>query len=104
MTAVEPPIRLKQELFNKRKRKRAQETSPHQQRKRQRAVGINDLPWSEVSIPNNLDDAEGFFGLEELSDVEIAKDERTGQVEYRVGEGSPNPLIHRGYSLTVSSY
>ena len=90
MTVVEPPVHLEQVPVNPRKRKRAQETHPQKQRKGPGSAGVNALPWSEVSIPDNLDDAEGFFGLEELSDVEIAKDERTGQVEYRVGEGTRN--------------
>lgn len=90
MTVVEPPVRLEQDSVNPRKRKRAHKTRPQKQRKVPGSTGVNALPWSEVSIPDNLDDVEGFFGLEELSDVEIAKDERTGQVEYRVGEGTPN--------------
>ncbi|KAL8883933.1 MAG: hypothetical protein Q9192_006964 [Flavoplaca navasiana] len=84
MTVVEPPVRLEQDSVNPQKRKRAQETRPQKQRKGPGSQGVNALPWTEVSVPDNLDDAEGFFGLEELSDVEIAKDERTGQVEYRL--------------------
>ncbi|KAL9036066.1 MAG: hypothetical protein Q9180_004513, partial [Flavoplaca navasiana] len=93
MTVVEAPIRSEQDSANPRKRKRAQETRPQRQRKGPGSEGVNALPWTEVSVPDNLDDAEGFFGLEELSDVEIAKDQTTGQVEYRVGEGTLCPLL-----------
>ncbi|KAL9629173.1 MAG: hypothetical protein Q9204_005429, partial [Flavoplaca sp. TL-2023a] len=93
MTVVEPLVRLVQNPVNPRKRKRAQETHLQKQRKGPGSAGVNALPWSEVSIPDNLDDAEGFFGLEELSDVEIAKDERTGQVEYRLLKPSPAEVL-----------
>ena len=91
MTVVKSSSRLEQDSANPRKRKRAQEAHPQKQRKGPGSAGVNALPWSEVSVPDNLDDAEGFFGLEELADVEIAKDQKTGQVEYRVGEGTPYP-------------
>lgn len=57
-------------------------------RKGPKAVGVNALPWNEVALPDRLDDAEGFFGLEEISDVEIVRDDTLGRVEYRVGEAS----------------
>ncbi|KAI4273053.1 MAG: hypothetical protein L6R38_006442, partial [Xanthoria sp. 2 TBL-2021] len=83
MTATGPLARPAQDSARSKKRKRAEETPSQKQRKGPKIVGVNALPWNEVSLPDNLDDAEGFFGLEEISDVEIAKDERTGRVEYR---------------------
>ncbi|KAL8670795.1 MAG: hypothetical protein Q9168_004675 [Polycauliona sp. 1 TL-2023] len=83
MTAAEIPISLAQDLVKSKKRKRAEEVPSKKQRKGAKLLGLNALPWNEVSFPDNLEDAEGFFGLEEISDVEIAKDEKTGQVEYR---------------------
>ena len=47
------------------------------------AVGLDKLPWNQVAV-DRLEDAEGFFGLEELSDVEIVKDSISGKVEYKV--------------------
>ena len=47
------------------------------------AVGLDKLPWSQVAI-DRLEDAEGFFGLEELSDVDIVREPTTGKIEYRV--------------------
>ncbi|KAI4143989.1 MAG: hypothetical protein LQ340_006812, partial [Diploschistes diacapsis] len=37
-------------------------------------VGIDDLAWKEVSLPDRLEDAEGFFGLEEIDHVEVIRD------------------------------
>lgn len=47
------------------------------------AVGLDKLPWNKVAV-DRLEDAEGFFGLEELSDVEVVKDPTLGKVEYKV--------------------
>lgn len=32
------------------------------------------LPWNEVEMPEMFDDAEGFFGLEEIDDVEVIRE------------------------------
>ena len=48
-------------------------------------VGLDKLPWNQVAV-NRLEDAEGFFGLEELSDVDVVKDPTLGKVEYKVGK------------------
>ncbi len=47
------------------------------------AVGLDELPWNQVAV-DRLEDAEGFFGLEELSDVDVVKDPILGKVEYKV--------------------
>lgn len=39
-----------------------------------RAVVMDALPWNEVKMPDMYDDAEGFFGLEEVEGVEIVKE------------------------------
>jgi hypothetical protein len=83
-------------------KKRPQKGAGQKARKRQRIAledGIQEmaglgprnldaLPWNEVALPARLDDAEGFFGLEEVSDVEIVRDPNIGKVEYRVGKAS----------------
>lgn len=45
-------------------------------------VTLETLPWHEVPFPENFEDAEGFFGLEEISDVDVVKD--LGKVEFKV--------------------
>lgn len=53
-----------------------------------KTVALDSLPWNEVQLPDRLEDAEGFFGLEEVEDVDIVKDPTTGSLEYRVGKHS----------------
>ncbi|KAI0405083.1 ATP-dependent RNA helicase MAK5 [Xylaria palmicola] len=36
-----------------------------------RSVGVDSLPWSKAKLPDMFDDAEGFYGLEEVDGVEI---------------------------------
>ncbi|KAF2105739.1 P-loop containing nucleoside triphosphate hydrolase protein [Lophiotrema nucula] len=49
---------------------------------KRRKVRLDDLQWQEVAMPDRLDDFEGFFGLEEIDDVEVVKDEKTGSVSF----------------------
>jgi hypothetical protein len=39
-----------------------------------RPVAVDALPWNEVKMPDMFDDAEGFFGLEEVEGVEVIKE------------------------------
>jgi len=45
------------------------------------AVGLDAdaLHWKEVALPNHFDDAEGFFGLEEIEGVEVLRLEGLGK-------------------------
>ncbi|KAF2269669.1 DEAD-domain-containing protein, partial [Lojkania enalia] len=45
-------------------------------------VRLDDLHWKEVTMPDRLDDFEGFYGLEEIDDVEVVRDEKTGKVSF----------------------
>ncbi|KAL9052358.1 MAG: hypothetical protein Q9162_005450 [Coniocarpon cinnabarinum] len=42
----------------------------------------DQLPWKELPIPTTLDDYEGFYGVEEVDDVEVKRDDVTGQVTF----------------------
>ncbi|KAF3761451.1 DEAD-domain-containing protein [Cryphonectria parasitica EP155] len=42
-----------------------------------RAVDANKLPWKAVDIPEMFDDAEGFFGLEEVTGVDVVRNGNT---------------------------
>ena len=53
------------------------------ERLKDRPVGLDELPWNQVAV-DRLEDAEGFFGLEELSDVDVVKNPTLGKVEYKV--------------------
>ncbi|KAF2641085.1 DEAD-domain-containing protein, partial [Massarina eburnea CBS 473.64] len=47
-----------------------------------RKIRLNDLQWKGVSMPDRLEDFEGFYGLEEIDDVEVVKDDATGQISF----------------------
>lgn len=47
-------------------------------------VSLDALSWTEVAVPDRFEDAEGFFGLEEIEDVEVVRDIDLGKLEYRV--------------------
>lgn len=47
-------------------------------------VSIDDLAWKEVTLPGRLDDAEGFFGLEEIDGVDIQRPQGGGEVKFKV--------------------
>lgn len=44
----------------------------------------NELSWKEVTPPEWLEDAEGFFGLEEIDDIEVVRDAGGRQARFRV--------------------
>ncbi|OBT59726.1 hypothetical protein VE04_00225 [Pseudogymnoascus sp. 24MN13] len=37
-------------------------------------VALDALPWNEVEMPDMFEDAEGFFGLDEVDNVEVIRD------------------------------
>ncbi|KAH7381264.1 P-loop containing nucleoside triphosphate hydrolase protein [Phaeosphaeria sp. MPI-PUGE-AT-0046c] len=47
-----------------------------------RKIRLDDLGWTQVSLPDRLDDFEGFYGLEEIEDVSVVKDPVTGNVSF----------------------
>lgn len=46
-------------------------------------VAADELKWREVALPDRLDDAEGFLGLEEIDDVEVIKEDGE-RIHFRV--------------------
>ncbi|KAJ6261187.1 ATP-dependent RNA helicase MAK5 [Drechslerella dactyloides] len=42
--------------------------------KRWKTVTADSLGWRKVEMPDRLDDVEGFFGLEEIDDVQVVND------------------------------
>lgn len=68
-----------------------------------KAIALDELPWSAVSLPDRLEDAEGFYGLEEIADVEIIRNVRAGKLEYRVGKKSSNDGCHFGTEIVISN-
>jgi ATP-dependent RNA helicase DDX24/MAK5 len=39
-----------------------------------RKVRLEELQWKEVEMPDRMDDFEGFFGLEEIEDVDVVRE------------------------------
>jgi ATP-dependent RNA helicase DDX24/MAK5 len=69
------------------KRKRTDETSVASKKQKQTPPASKSVPsrsivrgdalrWNPVPLPDRLDDAEGFYNLEEIDDVEVVRDER----------------------------
>ncbi|KAL8931985.1 MAG: hypothetical protein Q9216_007003, partial [Gyalolechia sp. 2 TL-2023] len=73
-------------LSNPRKRQKKEVNWLKKRKKSGTPVGLDALPWNEARLPDRLDDAEGFFGLEEVSDVEVVKDQKLGRLEYRLSK------------------
>ena len=59
-------------------------------------TNIDELQWKEVSLPDHLEDYEGFFGLEEIDHVEVVKDESSGRVFYHSNTENPKSMQAKG--------
>ncbi len=62
----------------------AQAAKDKRQQKPRAAVSLDALNWKAAVLPDRLEDAEGFLGLEEVDDVEVIRNGELGKVEYRV--------------------
>ena len=78
-----------------RKRRKADNGNSEQLATSRKVTAVNALPWSQATLPDTLDDAEGFFGLEEISDVEVVRGEEHGRVEFRVGKGTFDVMLQK---------
>ena len=76
--------------------KRRGPAGPQQPRKRQKvsnptntqtyggpAIRGDALRWKTVELPKRLEDAEGFYGLEEIDDVDVVRDEVNNHIMFR---------------------
>lgn len=71
--------RKRQKLDDPKAGKKASKQSAPQKSEK---VRLDDLAWTEVEMPDRLDDFEGFYGLEEIDDVDVVKQDN-GIVSYR---------------------
>lgn len=56
----------------------ANKQAPRKKTKQEKRLVVADsLPWQTVDIPEMFDDAEGFYGLEEIKDVDVVRDGNT---------------------------
>jgi ATP-dependent RNA helicase DDX24/MAK5 len=47
-------------------------------------VGADELNLKEVALPDRLEDAGGFFGLEEIEGVDIVRGSGNGEIRFKV--------------------
>ncbi|KAJ5190986.1 ATP-dependent RNA helicase mak5 [Penicillium cinerascens] len=56
-------------------------------------VDLEDLNWKEVAMPDRMEDAGGFFGLEEIDGVDIIRSQGHGEVKFKAKSGKPKNSI-----------
>ncbi|KAL4804343.1 ATP-dependent RNA helicase mak5 [Aspergillus unguis] len=79
--------------FKKRKRTGKPNGAAEKQPEPEIEVGVDDLDWKEVALPDRLDDWEGFFGLEEIDGVDIVKPQGKGELRFKSARGKPGKAI-----------
>ncbi|KAF1359184.1 P-loop containing nucleoside triphosphate hydrolase protein [Lizonia empirigonia] len=65
------------------KRQKLEKAPKPATKKQKRRVQLNDLGWKTVDMPDRLEDTEGFYGLEEVDDLEVIKDPTTGNITFQ---------------------
>ncbi|KAL8645419.1 MAG: hypothetical protein Q9210_006717 [Variospora velana] len=81
-------------MYKPRKKQKIEADASTRHDAKPKFVTLEALPWSQVNLPDRLDDAEGFFGLEEISDVEVVRDENLGRVEYRLSSSAVRRTVN----------
>ena len=56
------------------KRRKVQQSQQSQKKQPRRVVDLNSLQWRTVEVPEMFNDAEGFYGLEEIDGVDVVRD------------------------------
>lgn len=78
--------------------------------KKFKKTNLKDLHWKTVEITKddtaalNMSDLQGFYGLEELDNVKLVKDDKTGKVDFLIQEEdlSKNDQTHLEQNSTLS--
>ena len=91
MSKLDKRLRVAPDIEKPRKKRKVQSRNDTSTKARQLGALVNgdDLRWQEVTLPERLEDAEGFLGLEEIEDVDVIKEERTSQVKFRSTKTAP---------------
>jgi ATP-dependent RNA helicase DDX24/MAK5 len=75
----------KAQALESKKRKKAAKSSPASDDSGwDGIVGLGDLNWKEVAMPDRMEDAGGFFGLEEIDGVDVIRSQGSGEVRFKV--------------------
>ena len=72
------------------KRQAETERSKLSKRAKRQRVTLDQLKWSAVDVPDNLDDYEGLCGLEEVDDVDIIRE--NGRVTFHAKNETPSDV------------
>ncbi|KAL4896147.1 P-loop containing nucleoside triphosphate hydrolase protein [Aspergillus ambiguus] len=62
-------------------------------------VGVEDLNWKEVALPDRLEDAGGFFGLEEIEGVDVVRPQGNGEIRFKAKAGKPKKSILKNKTI-----
>ncbi|KAK6361499.1 ATP-dependent RNA helicase [Orbilia blumenaviensis] len=73
-----------------RKRRKTGSTTAQAIPKRWKTVTPDSLKWRKVDMPDRLDDVEGFFGLEEIDDVQIINN--NGLLEFKAARAADSEV------------
>ncbi|KZF21069.1 P-loop containing nucleoside triphosphate hydrolase protein [Xylona heveae TC161] len=72
-----------EESSSNKKRKTGKSLQSTLRKAPRKVVPLDKLGWKEVPMPDHLDDAEGFYGLEEIDDVDVVRDD-SGRISFQI--------------------
>ncbi|WEW58255.1 ATP-dependent RNA helicase [Emydomyces testavorans] len=56
-------------------------------------VTVDQLDWQTVTLPDRLDDAEGFYGLEEIEGVDILRPSGSGEIKFKASKNKIKGIL-----------
>lgn len=74
----------KTQALQSKKRKKAAKADSANDNSWDGIVEIDDLNWKDVALPDRLEDAGGFLGLEEIDGVDIIRPQGSSEVRFKV--------------------
>lgn len=77
----------KAQALESKKRKKGSKSGPASDDGWDGTVGLDELNWKEVALPDRMEDAGGFFGLEEIEGVDVVRPQGGGEVQFKVRTG-----------------
>nr|POE75450.1 atp-dependent rna helicase mak5 [Quercus suber] len=83
----------RRKLVEKEKEPRSLGTQSSDARIARKITKASDLVWNSVSLPDRMDDAEGFFGLEEIDNVEVVRDPSSGLVTFLSAQNNAETAV-----------
>ncbi|EEP76408.1 conserved hypothetical protein [Uncinocarpus reesii 1704] len=56
-------------------------------------VSVDQLDWKTVTLPDRIDDAEGFYGLEEIEGVDIIRPTGGGEIKFKASKSKIKGIL-----------